>query len=300
MAIQWIGGFTMNARMLLWLPLASILFAAGCMKPFQRDSAFTSAPTKEDAQTKPETMVALGDARAEAAMMPDKQSNVRDTLLSQALQAYQGALERDPNHIPALMGVGAIYTNMNDRDKAIATYERAIKAHPKNAELWFELGRCQGRFKDWNAAVLSLHQATQIEPDNLKYRKMLGLTLARTGRYEEAYAWLSRSMNEAESRYTLGRMMYHLKQYDAGKEQMALALKANPNYEQARDYSDEMIDGNDQVPATVVPASYVKPVSFNVPKGNPPQPISAATQNWDGGLLPSRDMASRPEQTVRR
>jgi len=269
------------------------------MKPFQRENTSATTVMKEDANTRPETLVAVGDVRAEAALQPNRPTHEKDSLQAQALQAYQTALDHNSTHLPALLGMAHVYSNMQDKDKAIATYQTALKAHSRNAAVWYEQGCCYGQFKDWNSAIDSLHQSCQLDPDNRVYRKMLGMTLARAGRFEESYAWLIRSMSEPDARYNLGRMMMHLNQEAQCREQMQLALQVNPNYFPAKEFLKSMNGEAQGTPAgaPVMPAGFNEPISSNDPLE---RPTIASNSMWDDSLLPARSFASVPQLTAQR
>jgi tetratricopeptide (TPR) repeat protein len=197
--------------------------------------------TREDNQTKPDTLVTLGDVRADAAQLPNRPTHEKDRLNTEALQAYQNALSRDAKNVKANVGMARVYTNMSDKEKSVNHYQIAIKLAPSDASLWYEQGTMYGKFKDWNNAVESLKQATALASDNRTYKKMLGMTLARAGRVEEGYGVLASAMPVQEARYTLAKMMHHMNETERAKEQLALALRAQPDYQPAKELLQEVM-----------------------------------------------------------
>ena len=92
-----------------------------------------------------------------------------------------------------------------------------------------------GQAKQWDAAITCYHTAAKLDPDNRVYRKHLGFTLARVGRYKEGYEWLKTSMKEADARYSLAQMQIHNGDVDVAREELVQAVAADPGFKAARD-----------------------------------------------------------------
>lgn len=71
-------------------------------------------------------------------------------------------------------------------------------------------------------------------------KKTLGFCLARTGKWDEAFAMLCQIMPEAQARHNLAGLLDHLGYADASKQQLQAAVKADPNYAPARDFLAEL------------------------------------------------------------
>lgn len=209
---------------------------------------------------KPSTLVAVGQYRDQLAAKPELSFADKEQLRSQARQAYQQAIQANPNHTPAYIALAQSYSDVDDHKQAATQLQKALAIMPKEAALWHEMGLTQARAKDWPGALESLERATQIDPDNRQYSRTLGLTMARAGNFDEALAWLAKSMREEEARYTVARMMQHVNQPEAAQEQLNLSLKANPAYMPAR----EMIG---QMNGDVRPASFEQPTPRVEPTG---------------------------------
>ena len=82
--------------------------------------------------------------------------------------------------------------------------------------------------------------ALKIDPENLAFRKTLAFSMARCGKWEEAFDVMCQVMPEAQARYNMARVLEHMKQSDACRQQLMLALKADPNYADARDFLAEL------------------------------------------------------------
>ncbi|MFL5340016.1 MAG: tetratricopeptide repeat protein [Gemmataceae bacterium] len=149
----------------------------------------------------------------------------------EALSSFRAALQLDVHNIPAYVAIGRVYERMDNRPAALATFKSALGALPKEPVLWFENGKCLGRAKDFEGALGSLKRAAQLRPTNAEYNKNVGLMLARMGRPDEAMPWLlAAKMSEADARYNVAQIMRHIGRLDASQEQVALALRADPEH----------------------------------------------------------------------
>ena len=259
-----------RSRFLLTAPL--LLSAVGCGM-FQKDrvgpqttvgpqtSMNTPEPAGRSGKPLPETYVALADVRAVAAQSEGRSTEDRERLQSEARQTYAMALEIDPKSYGANIGLARLSSEMQDKERAVELFRKLTKLYPAKAEVWSEMGIAYGRTKDWNASAESFHEATKIDPDNRQYRRMLGLTLARGGRYDESFAWLSKSMPEADAHYNIAMMMKHTRDESGARSRMELALKADPKFEAARDF----LNGGAEVSDTGVRAVEYREPTAPVP-----------------------------------
>jgi tetratricopeptide (TPR) repeat protein len=178
--------------------------------------------------------VALANAWKNQAAQADKNPSAQMQLRDQARQAYQDALKADPAYLPALSGLAHLYVQMDDYERALDTYHRAIQKHPRQASLQHELGMCLARRKDFDQAIVHLQKALELDPESARYTQTLGFTLARAGRIQQSLACLTRVQGKAQAHYNVARMLLHLQQTDEGRQQLTLALEANPQLESAR------------------------------------------------------------------
>jgi tetratricopeptide (TPR) repeat protein len=199
-------------------------------------------------QPKPETCVAYATFRSQEAQAPSCPAQDRQQFRDQARLAYQQAIQIDPKHVPAYLGLARLYVESEDTAHAVETYQKGIKAVPKEAALWYELGMCQGRRKEWGPALESLNKAAELQPDNHQFANALGYGLARAGRYDEALGCFQRVNGEGRAHYKLARMLQHMGQNDLARRQLELALEKDPRLAEAQGLLKEM-DGQGVKPA---------------------------------------------------
>ena len=222
--------------------------------PIPGQDSMTSAPRKKGPPS-PDTEVALAEAPLQVALTEPPPSN-RDELLDMARGRYQRALKQDPKHKGALLGIARMYAKLGDKDKAVEAFDKYLKLYPKDAEALHELAMKRAQWKDLTGAMATCEAALKLDPENRSIKKTLGFCQARAGKIDEAYATLSKIMPEAQARHNLAGMLDHLGQTDACKQQLQLALVADPNHVGAKDFLNELMDPN---PNGIQQAGFVQP-----------------------------------------
>jgi tetratricopeptide (TPR) repeat protein len=202
------------------------------------------------------TCVAFGDFRLHEALDPHTKPAERDHSLDQARKAYQQALEIDPNYKPAYAALARYYLEVEDPERALATFQKALQRFPKDASFWFDLGMAYARNKNWNPALENMGKALELEPENREYLKAMGFCLARAGRDQDSLACLSKVMRPAEAHYYIARMHQHLKQDELSKQHLILAVQADPNFTPAQELLVRLQEGPPATPAQVGTVSF--------------------------------------------
>ncbi len=96
------------------------------------------------------------------------------------------AIELDPNHIPALLGLAAIYTNRVEAEPAKMYAEKAVRAAPNEFAPHVALGRALLAGDDAAGAVKELELAVSLAPDSPDARFNLASAYLRLGRKQDA------------------------------------------------------------------------------------------------------------------
>ena len=216
----------------------------------------TTKPRKAGEGFQPDTLVAFGDTWVDQAFSEPVPPS-KDQLLDQARQAYQKALHKDPKNKGALLGVARLYAKLGERDRATEAYRKYLEYNPKDADAIHELAVAHARWKDWPGAMSWCEAALKTDPENRTYLKTLGFCQARGGKWEEGFVTLCRIMPEAQARYNMARVMEHQNFADASRQQLQLAVQADPNYAPAREFLAEL---DQPSPAPGVPAVAPNPV----------------------------------------
>jgi tetratricopeptide (TPR) repeat protein len=216
------------------------------------------------------TYVAYADMQAAAGFAKETPPAQQQQSREQARQNYLKALEVDPKHVPAYVGLARLLQACGDYPGATATYGQALEQVPREGSLWFELGICQCRNRSWQEAVDSLHKACELNPGSRQYQLTLGYTLGRAGRLDEALAMLGRAEGEAKAHYDLARLLRHMNQPDLARRQAELAVQKDPRLPEARELLAALV-GQPPAPAPA-PAGPVRTVSYTAEKPAPVEP----------------------------
>jgi Tetratricopeptide repeat len=222
---------------------------------------FTETATlrpKSGSGIKPDTEVAFADTQVEAALADGRTPAERDQMLDHARQRYQKALKADPKHKGALLGMAKLYSRLDDYPAAIVAYRQYLDQYPKDHSVCHDLAIVCGKAQDWATAVTMCETALNLDPENRVYQKTHGMCLVRAGRFEEGYTVWLKVMPEAKARFFLARALEHTGQMDQVKQQVQLALNADPTYEPALQFLAYL---NGEQPAP--PADGVQQTGFN-------------------------------------
>lgn len=114
----------------------------------------------------------------------------------QALQAYDRAIQIDPNNELAWIDKANVLLRLNRTDEATDAYHRALditnktlEADPKNATMWSAKGLLLHNIGNSEEAVKAFDSATTVDPKYEMAWKMKGVILAsELHRYDEAIA----------------------------------------------------------------------------------------------------------------
>jgi tetratricopeptide (TPR) repeat protein len=237
----------MDCRKGWWLGLGLLIGGIGCKTQQMTPNPALVTPagqpvamevTKEKDLPKrdpsPALLVAYGDFQEREAQDRSHTPVEQEQYHDRARRAYQKALDKEPANVAALQALAHLYAAIQDHDRAIATYQRAVNAHPKDAALWFDMGVYQTRCKEWDPAAQNLRQALALDPENRFYANWLGNCLARAGHYDESVICFEKAVGPAQARYNVARMQLHMNQEEAARQNLRLAVQADPRLEEAR------------------------------------------------------------------
>lgn len=153
--------------------------------------------------------------------------------LSEAIQAYQQALQMDPGYAHAHVNLLSVYVAQGNWRKAESHYRAALEIHPNLPEAHYNFGILLSRTGQWPAAAKAFRKALEINPYYAEAHNNLGALLAREGNLEEAerhFRWaLENKPDYREASFNLARLLMRRKR----------PLEAIPVLEQAVGIRDE-------------------------------------------------------------
>jgi tetratricopeptide (TPR) repeat protein len=213
----------------------------GNSSPQPAAEVVTEAPRK--GPLKLETEVAIADVRLATAMDEKTPDSNRTAILDLARHGYQKALQQDPKNKAAMLGLARYYSRVGEREKTVEMYQKYLAVNPTDRDVMHEVALVFARWNDWNNSVVWCDRALKLDPENLSFRRTMAFCLARGGRWEDAFAVFLKIMPEAQARYNIARVLEHQNYPDATKQQLQLALQADPNYAEAREFLAELDQG---------------------------------------------------------
>ena len=90
---------------------------------------------------------------------------------------YKAALQRDPNNLQALIGLGNLYYQTNQDSEAIENFEKALKLDPSNSNVRTDMAVCLRRAGKCDRAIDELKKAISSNPRHPQSRYNLGVIL---------------------------------------------------------------------------------------------------------------------------
>ena len=104
----------------------------------------------------------------------------------QALAAYSGALEIDPEYVQAHVNLVAVYGELGDHERAASHYRRSLELDPTIAEAHYNYGVSRHFAEDFEGAAEAFEKALAINPQHADAHSNLGTALDALGRTAEA------------------------------------------------------------------------------------------------------------------
>ncbi|MBM3215799.1 tetratricopeptide repeat protein [Candidatus Poribacteria bacterium] len=169
--------------------------------------------------------------------------------LEEAAGEFRAALELDPRHAPALIGLGNVlrrlgrtadaapvlesFRETSREDDEIIILTGFVRADPTDLDSWFRLGmRYLGR-ASWTRAANAFAHCVAASPDDPSPREALGYALLQGGSAESAlvqFRWLvTRFPNVPEYRNSLGAAYLKAKQPKRAAAEFSQAVRLKPN-----------------------------------------------------------------------
>jgi tetratricopeptide (TPR) repeat protein len=178
--------------------------------------------TSEDPPINAETYFAAGQL-AEAQDSPQR-----------AIQQYQLALKKDPNHQQALFRLGSVYATCKMWPEALATWKQYMKVTKQSPQSYANLGYCQELAGKPQDAEATYKAGIAKAPTDGGIRVNYGLLLARQGRIDEATQQLGKALKPGEVHYNLGSVYEQQGDFAKATAEYQTAIKLDPTLADAR------------------------------------------------------------------
>ncbi len=151
-----------------------------------------------------------------------------------ALDAYEHAIQLDPNLADAYYYKGYTLTNLNRYQEALDAYERAIQLAPNDAVAYNGKGYVLYNLNRYDDALAAYDHAIQLDPNLAPTYNNKGYALYNLNRYQEALEAYDHAI-QLDSNYAYayigkGNALSYLKRYDEALVTYDRAIQLDPNY----------------------------------------------------------------------
>ena len=141
-----------------------------------------------------------GPAQALAHLEKGKQL-YREDQDSAAAEAFQQAIQLDPELPEAHFRLGLSYEAMNKAEeaeteykKAAETYKKYLNGHEDDAEAHYNLGQTYANLHQYSDAIREYREAVKLKDNDADMYYDLGIALTRLAQYSEAVSAFSKSL----------------------------------------------------------------------------------------------------------
>lgn len=112
-----------------------------------------------------------------------------------AIEEYQTTLELKPKMAQALRGMGAVYLDTHEWEKAEQALRKGVELNPEDHQAWYWLGRSLIAQEHFQQAREAFETATHFAPNDAEIFSDLGLAFMAQGNHQEAETALKNAIN---------------------------------------------------------------------------------------------------------
>lgn len=152
-----------------------------------------------------------------------------------AEEAYNKALDVEPNNMAAILGSARLATRQKNSAKAIEMYQRAEKVDSKNTAIYTELAQVYSDQNNSAQAKEQLQKAVNLEPDNRSHRQKLAGILVDQGQATQALQEMQAVETPAMANYQMAYLYASRKNVPVAQQYLQTALQIDPSLKPARD-----------------------------------------------------------------
>jgi tetratricopeptide (TPR) repeat protein len=153
--------------------------------------------------------------------------------LPEAEACFRAALQRDPDYVEALIGLGQVEAQQGNPAPALSHLETAIEIEPHRAEGHFSLGRLLEALGRTDEALAEYFRALECEPNNAEVSLRIAAIQLTRSQPDQALSRLDQSVELApengEARDLRGRAHLTLRHYAKAIEDFRSAAKRFPD-----------------------------------------------------------------------
>ncbi|MDI6740851.1 MAG: tetratricopeptide repeat protein, partial [Candidatus Edwardsbacteria bacterium] len=214
---------------------------AARLKPEAAEIAVTLAGLYE-ATERPDSAIAILMAEVERSGAPGARHGLASLLTRrrhwpEAMSRYREILVSDSTDLKALYSLGLLFEVQEQRDSAIAYFDRASAQQPANTSIRRRIFNALLAQKDFTSAIMEADDILEIEPDDANLRLQLARIYYRQQDFSNAadqfQELLGRDSANTEALYTLARLRFQQKRYDDAARYFRRSLRILPKLDEA-------------------------------------------------------------------
>jgi len=175
---------------------------------------------------------------------PESRSNValamgdmleRSGNLTGARDQFEQALKFEPKSLKAALALARVEARLGRPDAALRIYRDAEKHHRRNPAIFNDKGLMLAEQKDWTGAIAALQTAVKLEPKQSKYHNNLGMVLAWSGSYDEAWKEFREAVGPGPAHYNIALLHWQAGHPVEARDHVERALAVMPTLNEARE-----------------------------------------------------------------
>jgi tetratricopeptide (TPR) repeat protein len=186
-------------------------------------------------------------AYAQASDASKAQALQQQGKLTEAAQAWQAVIEKNPADAGALASLGVIFSTEHKYPEAASAYRKAIALDPKLPGVQLNLGLAEFKQGHFQEAIAPLSAVLRAEPDNLQAQTLLGLSNYGAKHFVEAVTYLEPVAKSDPANSGLHELLAQsclwAKQYACAQDEFRKILEQNPDSPAAHILLGEALDG---------------------------------------------------------
>jgi len=160
--------------------------------------------------------------------------------LAAARDQFEQALKTDPKSLKAALSLARTEARLGRPDTAMRIYQDAEKQHRRSAAVFNDKGLLLAEQKDWTRAIASLRTAVKLEPSESRFHNNLGMVLASSGSYDEAWKEFREAVGPGPAHYNIALMHQKAGHSVEARNHAERALAAMPTLKEAQELLAQM------------------------------------------------------------
>ncbi len=155
----------------------------------------------------------------------------------EALNAYNQAIQLNPQYADAYIGRGAAYADLGNNQQAVNDFSKAIQLNPQEAVAYLHRGGAYYRLGSYQQAINDNSKAIELNPRNPMGYIMRGIAYDKSGNYQPAINDFTKTTQldpqNASTYIKLGLAYHNSGNYQQAIDAYSKAIKVSPKYPEA-------------------------------------------------------------------